>query len=536
MKKIALMFQLMIYVQILPAQTLDSLNANNVVAFFDAEAGLFYKPEAMSGFVFPASPYNLYKATIFRADYWIAGIDVADTTSVYVMASAYNQIGQDSWAGPVADNYTEDYDNRYKRVFKITKSAINYHIANYNSLGYIVPDEILDWPAHGNTANSEAYNLAPFVDANLDGIYTPQLGDYPAIKGDVAIYIIRNDARNIHTESDGLAFGFEMHTLAYAYNAPDMPFLSNTVFVNMRLINRSSHTYSATLGMWIDFDIGDFYNDASGCDTLSNMIYGFNFGESDNYYANNPPAQACIFLNKNLYAHFTNLPDVQNTSLEEPQNYVNLLNGLFLDGSVITYGGNGTMGTIPTRYVLSGNPVTNEGWTVFNTFTSFPGDIRSIGAAPPFTIASNEAICFDWAFSAAIATEGAPQPNIASLALLQEYTSLIQNWYNANIGNCTIDPIYTDIAPARQFDTSITLNAFPNPATNMLWVDINSSINQLATVSLVGVTGNRYYNQIQQLKIGNNKLNLPLLTIPNALYFLEVQTKDSRVVHKLIKR
>ena len=52
-------------------------------------------------------------------------------------------------------------------------------------------------------------NITSNIDFNNDGIYNPLLGDHPDIQGnlstipDQAIYIIRNDIGNIHTEVSG---------------------------------------------------------------------------------------------------------------------------------------------------------------------------------------------------------------------------------------------------------------------------------------------------------------------------------------------
>ena len=84
---------------------------------------------------------------------------------------------------------------------KLTKSEIDNHITNYSDPNYQVPEAIISWPAHGDIALGQNYNLAPYIDVNDNNIYDPYNGDYPCIKGDEAIYMIRNDVGNFHSES-----------------------------------------------------------------------------------------------------------------------------------------------------------------------------------------------------------------------------------------------------------------------------------------------------------------------------------------------
>ena len=79
----------------------------------------------------------------------------------------------------------------------MTAVEINNHILNYQSPGYIIPNDILNWPAHGDTTLGNSLGMlpyiAPFIDVDNDDIYNPSQGDYPCIKGDEAVYIVMND-------------------------------------------------------------------------------------------------------------------------------------------------------------------------------------------------------------------------------------------------------------------------------------------------------------------------------------------------------
>src|SRR5690606_7777908 len=124
----------------------------------------------------------------------------------------------DYFYGPIADDYTSpEYIQRYNRLWKVTSSEVNAHIAGYMNEGYVVPSPILSWPGNGNTDNGEAANLAPYIDANSNGVYDPENGDYPDIRGEVAIFYILNDDKQTHTASSGGKIGVEIHGMVYVY-------------------------------------------------------------------------------------------------------------------------------------------------------------------------------------------------------------------------------------------------------------------------------------------------------------------------------
>src|SRR5206468_1009490 len=77
-------------------------------------------------------------------------------------------------------------------------------------------------------------HLAPFVDANSDGVYNTADGDYPdfglsgsanccdVLHGDQAIWWVFNDVCNpLHTETGGLPLGIEIQCQAFAFSTTD---------------------------------------------------------------------------------------------------------------------------------------------------------------------------------------------------------------------------------------------------------------------------------------------------------------------------
>ncbi len=70
------------------------------------------------------------------------------------------------------------------------QSSAHYYPGPLDSLGNV----------NGNIPNLE---LAPFIDVDNDGIYNPNQGHYPDLKGDQAIWMVFNDMGSFHFETGG---------------------------------------------------------------------------------------------------------------------------------------------------------------------------------------------------------------------------------------------------------------------------------------------------------------------------------------------
>jgi len=161
---------------------------------------------------------------------------------------------QDFWPGPVMDSsaYSIYQDSTWNYVWNLKKSEIDFHRAHWNTKDYTPIHDILTWPGNGNVTLGQAPQLAPYYDYNGDGKYNALDGDYPLIKGDQSLFLIYNDDRSIHKESEGNKMRLEVHAMAYAFDLPDDSAFKNTVFLNYKVFNRSNRTYHDT---WI----GSFY-------------------------------------------------------------------------------------------------------------------------------------------------------------------------------------------------------------------------------------------------------------------------------------
>ena len=386
-------------------------------------------------------PKGSGKHSIFNHEYWIGGVD--DGGQLRVAAQTYRQQGNDFWAGPVSDSIYHNDANmgQWDRVWKINKTEIDDYITNFinQNPNYTIPDIILNWPAHGDVSMGQSPYLAPFIDSDSNGIYDPYQGDYPDIKGDQAIYIIRNDVGDIHTHFDGEKMGIEQHIMFYGYRCDNYPELNNTLFVSMKIYNRGIHNlHDVYVGTFTDVDLGYYADDYVGCNVPLNLGYGYNGDNEDegSYgYGFNPPAQGIVYLNNEMskFVYYNSSPSISGNP-QNSQDVYYRLQGKWMNGQSMMYGGDSEG---------NGNGATNDSCSYFfpgTTDPAFPGqdwsettagnlphDRRFMQSHGPFDLDTNQSFTLDYAF---VFAWDSTNTNGGSIPLLFNYTQNIQDFYD----------------------------------------------------------------------------------------------------------
>jgi len=204
-----------------------------------------------------------FKPLLYSNHLWVQGLD--SQFQIYLAGQTYGDDRPDYIPGPISND--PNATTKYDRVWVVTSQMIADFV---NNPGATIPDAILEWPAHGNTAQGEAANLAPFVDVDNDNLYDPQSGDYPCIPGERAIFFIFNDVNGLSTD-----MSIEVHGMAYTKTGGG--YLDSTFFIDYKIYNRSPQTYvNVRLGVFSDFDLGGPGDDVMGTDVNNNAIYGYN--------------------------------------------------------------------------------------------------------------------------------------------------------------------------------------------------------------------------------------------------------------------
>lgn len=251
-----------------PQLATDSIEINTIKATVYSDGGI-WSMETLDD--------STYKRLLFSDGLWLAGWDT-NSNALHQSAQTYRQGGYDFVPGPVSND--PNAITKYDKVYRVNLQTLT-DFKNGTTQG--IPQEIADWPAHGDTNQGEAYYLAPFVDVNNDGHYKPADGDYPKIKGDEMIYTIINDTnvRNtVYTREGGRALGIEVHGMTYAYKTGGIE--DSILFREYRIINRSNRDYTdAYLSIWMDYDLGTSWDDLTGTNIWANSVFVYNADMDD---------------------------------------------------------------------------------------------------------------------------------------------------------------------------------------------------------------------------------------------------------------
>ena len=332
------------------AQSTAELNVNNVRALINGYGNMWYDGSVAQYHL----PKNSNTCPLFCAALWIGGTDVND--QLRIAALRFGSGGDDYWPGPL-ELKTASVDlpvcNYFDKHYIITKNEVLAFMSmfDYSDAGATpndtyspdaIPATIKNWPASGINANQSPY-LAPFFDANHNGVYEWEEGDYPyydfnnalcprtlkaqwgrdytshvattleteasivtggllsdqVLKGDQTIWWVFNDMGNVHTESLGQPIGMEIRAQAFAFSTNDE--INNMTFYTYEIINRSTYELRETyFSQWVDADLGHPYDDYVGCDVKRGLGYCYNGDEVDGpgsgSYTGIPPAVGIDFF------------------------------------------------------------------------------------------------------------------------------------------------------------------------------------------------------------------------------------------------
>jgi hypothetical protein len=513
-------------------QITTQVDANNVNATI-SDNGFFFtdSQNASAGYEVPAGSGN---NAIFTGSFWFGGPDV--NGQLKIAAQQFDGDGADYYVGPTTRHAGQVADAALSSAFfgqtiwTVTQADIDDHIANYQSSTYTMPNDLENWPAHGDTSIGSFDGMlpfiAPFVDVNGNGQYDPSNGDYPCIKGDHATYTIMNDAEGIHFGSMAGPVGIEAHFMFYQYTS--IPELENTTFIDVEVVNMGTQTiFDTRASFFLDPDLGDYNDDYIGTDTNRNMVYVYN---ADNFdgpssgqpgYGAEPPAVGLKILSHELSssisysnaATFPMGPPVQTT------HFYSAMDGNYSDGSDQVDGlGN------PTDYTFYGDPNDSLSWSEFQLGNA-PGDRRCIASldagvfGPDFTYGAANRQTYSYAI---IFAKGSAHLN--SVTELQSASDFVQNHYDNMTSNC-FDLQVAGISEASIVEFAIA----PNPNTGAFTVQLPTAEN--ATAQILDAQGRIVFEQ--GLKQGANALAVDL---QSGVYFVTVSTGNASSMQRMIIR
>lgn len=460
-----------------PSDTKLPLHGNNIKAVIRNTGDLFwdYREERYkAGFQVPyrgeASP-----STIFDANFVMAGIDPDGVINI-----AYNEnqaiSGQGTYLVGPLDTVTglpnPDNCENYNRIWTAYRHEIDFFLKDLTDNGILDHplENIMGWPAQGNPHFSAIYGfelpntpqgLAPFFDNNQDGIYNPEDGDYPHPPHvhpeqfpNQMTWSVFNDMGH---EGISEPIQAEVQLTTYAFACADNPILSNTMFTNYKVINRSEVALdSFHLGLVLDFNIGCHKDDFIGSIPEWNTFYGYNVDAIDgspgfdcsseiSTYGFYSPVQAVTILKGSLdyFTYFYYVPFGQPPfPLIDPYSSVeafNFLTGSGKTGQPFTYGGYGIGEAEVVNHVFPDNPNDSLGWSMLTHHLPSVGFFNIAHGVTAFdSFSPNEVIEMDYAWSF---HQGEELDNLQNVNLMYAQIPQLQQMYNHQFKNFCLQPV-----------------------------------------------------------------------------------------------
>lgn len=393
------------------------LDINNVRCLIHNGGDMWWDLNSSPRYEIPKVPPGVPAIhSMFASAVWVGGYDAGGR--LRLAAQTYRQSGTDFFAGPLTLQGTTDASTcqKWDRHFVITRQEINDFLsafqANPNNVNLGNYPNITSWPAINTDPGFERF-LAPFVDVNNDGDYTPSAGDYPDVFGDMAIWWVYNDNGNVHTETGAAPIGVEIQALAFAFATTDA--INNMTFYKYRIINRGTLALTNTyMAIWVDPDLGFYADDYVGCDTARGLGFCYNgdsYDDPPQGYGANPPAIGTDFFqgpigDNNQRLKMTNFMYYENdfSVRGNPTNaihFYNYMRSIWKDGTHLAFispnGGNGYGSGVPVNYIYTGMPggapavsacpynTPASGWDEASVGNP-PFDRRYLQAAGPFTL------------------------------------------------------------------------------------------------------------------------------------------------------
>ncbi|MGL5891490.1 MAG: T9SS type A sorting domain-containing protein [Bacteroidia bacterium] len=545
----------------LTAANFRELNVNQV------SAGLLNRGDLHWTTAQTATPrYEVPKGSgihsMFTSALWIGGLDSGNT--IHLAAMTYRQYGSDFFPGPI-DTVTTLTDTAtawaWDKIWMTSRydiSELQWRYANgqLQSGGYIIPSDMRKWPAAG-TGNISR-KLAPFVDANGDGVYSVYDGDYPAIKGDQYAWWVFNDMLAPHGETRERKMGIEVHGEAWAYTCPlatdTLSTINFTTFYRFTIINRSDTNYhDVNIALYQDNDNGNWQDDWIGCSPAGNYVCSMN-GDTDdsdpNYadYGIYPPQTATVFFDGPEAVSGDSIDNDNDGVIDEPGErnrltgmltngnptpfpntaqgeHYDYLNMTWPTGAPLTVGNYGFGGTTPTRFILPDRPWNPAGWSEA-AMNAPSGDRRSLSNCGVFNLAAKDTAVITFAIVTHFDSANAWGTQ-AYYDGLDSAVKRVERWYNSNTSPSCLQLFNSVAEPAAEPQLFLQ----PNPAHDQLFVQQPFG-NESVTAEIIDLTGRTVMRNIQNTPV----FELGVSSLPPGVYILRVSGQDAAATARFVRR
>lgn len=456
------------------------------------------------------------------------------------------------------------------RFWQISFDEISQHILDYSEDAVIDQpiEAIFSWPVRGNPffRKYNGFDLpldyngcySNFVDHNHNGVYEPNLGEYPYYPGPGGGYgpyfADQITAFFFHTDSFTLEFpnpGFPVIGIGYAFTfkCPASPLFENSIFFSWNWkITNFERTDSCQVGLYLNPDIGNPNDDYHGSDWNTYFVYN-----SDSLYdagLETPPPIFSLKIIQNPLDNSGNYvspprvmpmtkPYANDASILLPMTFPKLpheffryLTGAWRDGRPLSIGGNGyNFNAETTTMAYPGNPFEPGLWTEVNAQNpggdrrallswdyqkSLPGSMQHLSYA--LTVHPNE---------------GNSISNLKKFNNTFFELSKMRNLMDGLGTNLGLDSSCAT-RPWPRFNQFI-VRPYPNPVSDILNIQTEGG---KPTLMRLYDMHQRIVEEIQPWDDSwwrwSNSTQLPVRHLPSGVYFLEVGSGES--IHTIVQK
>lgn len=506
--------------QVLNSETINHNNASAIIS----DEGLFFNnsTQSVAGYEIPSGSG---KTTVYAMSPWIGALDA--NGQLHLSGNSYG--ASNFHSGPIADpmHYgTNTYEALYQNaVWSVTDAEIQTHATDYNLPGYTTPSSILNWPGNGDVSLGVAAQLAPYIDLDNDGVYEPQDGEYPEIRGDKAVYVIMNDES---FQPSGTQLGVELHFMFFQIASGN--YMNNTTFMHLEVFNRSTASYfDYTQTFFVDFDLGNYSDDYVGCDTIANVGYVYNGDSNDEDaggalgYGIDPPCQGLTVLSHDMsaFGYYTNASAYPHDDPSTPAEFWYHMNATYSDGSPWM----NPITNTPTNFMFSGNPSDTSAlaWSEQNNGSGMnpPSDRRVTVTINESQLPSGASICSEYAWVYDKAGD-----RLANVNNVINISNSLQTLYDLAEGTFMCNS--TSTASLNETET-VEFTMYPNPSSGQVTLSLpitESAIN----IQVIDVTGRVIIDKEYQ-NTSEVQLNLSGAT---GLYLVKTSVGNKSSIQRLI--
>ena len=209
----------------------------------------------------------------------------------------------------------------------------------------------------------------------------------------------------------------------------------------------------------------------------------------------------------------------------EPQTipqYRSCMEGFWKDNSIISYGGIGYGGSIPTKYCFPGNPADTSEWSMCNAGI-LADDKKFVMNSYNGVFKKDSTLNFTIAFFHIMADSVAgtcPDRDI----YISPYADSIQNIFDNDL-ICKTFPLGINSAN----ETELTFNLFPNPVSGGQ-LNINFEDGGTRTIIMHNTLGQIVFSKASNMQ--HEVINV--LQLSNGIYFVEVTSDSKQAVKKVL--